>query len=57
MLSKDFVVGKRDALVRERATLLARLNAAEGAINLCDVLLAEIDQAALRDPPSASSSE
>ena len=53
MLSKDFVAGKRDALVRERATLLARLNAAEGAISLCDMFLAEFD--ALRGPPSADS--
>jgi hypothetical protein len=48
MLSRDFIAEKRDALARERATLLARLNAAEGAINLCDVFLAEIEQAAAR---------
>jgi hypothetical protein len=46
MLSRTFITEKRDALVRERATLLARLNAAEGAINLCDVFLAEIAQVA-----------
>ena len=56
MLSKDVIAQKRDALVRERAALLARLNAAEGAINLCDVFLAEIGAAALRGPPSAGSS-
>jgi hypothetical protein len=48
MLNKDFVAQKRDALVRERAMLLAKLNAAEGAINLCDVFLAEIDEAVAR---------
>jgi hypothetical protein len=55
MLSKDVITAKRDALVRERATLLARLNAAEGAINLCDVFLAEIEAAPARmeRPPPA----
>jgi hypothetical protein len=55
MLGKDFVADKRDALVRERAMLLAKLNAAEGAINLCDVFLAEIDEAVARmeRPPPA----
>jgi hypothetical protein len=48
MLSKDVITAKRDVLVRERATLLAKLNAAEGAINLCDVFLAEIDEAVAR---------
>jgi hypothetical protein len=49
MLSKDSITEKRELLVRERTTLLARLNAAEGAINLCDVLLAEIEAAVVQD--------
>jgi hypothetical protein len=45
MITKETIETRRAGLVEQRIGFLARVNAVEGAINLCDVFLREISAA------------
>jgi len=44
MITKEDLIAKREELMRERQSLFANINAVGGALELCEVLLAEIEK-------------